>query len=228
MEGTYKAHGEAGAKFVDSARKALGLPDEHYFVSDEVYDYFAGHKKKLLADYARWEKIYGEWRQKNPEKAKLLDDGIARNIPKDLLSQILEFPKDAKLATRKDASEELKTIAKAVIVFMSGSADLHGSTNYIEGGKILQRNNPAGATFGRNSGHGMCDSERAFLPRIFRASVRRSPLTDYCRPSIRSRPCRSCLTFTFSRTIRSGSAKTARPMNRWRRSALSESCPRST
>ena len=33
VAGTYKAHGEAGAKFVDAARKALGLPDEHYFVS---------------------------------------------------------------------------------------------------------------------------------------------------------------------------------------------------
>src|SRR5256885_93931 len=53
VEGTYKAHGEAGAKFVDAARKALGLPDEHYFVSKDVYDYFAQHKKKLLADYNR-------------------------------------------------------------------------------------------------------------------------------------------------------------------------------
>ena len=33
VAGTYKAHGEAGAKFVDAARKGLGLPDEHYFVS---------------------------------------------------------------------------------------------------------------------------------------------------------------------------------------------------
>ena len=49
VAGTYKAHGEAGAKYVDAARKALGLPDEHYFVSQEVYDYFAEHKKKLLS-----------------------------------------------------------------------------------------------------------------------------------------------------------------------------------
>src|SRR5436305_1662677 len=48
VEGTFKAHGEAGAKYVDAARKALGLPTEHYFVSQEVYDYFAEHKKKLL------------------------------------------------------------------------------------------------------------------------------------------------------------------------------------
>src|SRR5258708_27378881 len=58
VEGTYKAHGEAGAKYVDAARKALGLPEEHYFVSQDVYAYFAEHKKKLLADYDRWEETY--------------------------------------------------------------------------------------------------------------------------------------------------------------------------
>src|SRR4029078_11570038 len=51
VAGTYKAHGEAGAKFVDDGRKGLGLPDEHYFVSKETYAYFAKHKKKLLAHY---------------------------------------------------------------------------------------------------------------------------------------------------------------------------------
>src|SRR6478736_3853799 len=49
VEGTHKAHGEAGAKYVDASRKALGLPDEPYFVSDDVYAYFADHKKKLLS-----------------------------------------------------------------------------------------------------------------------------------------------------------------------------------
>src|SRR5205807_5268407 len=69
VAGTYKAHGEAGAKFVDAARKGLGLPDEHYYVSKETNDYFVEHKKKLLAEYDRREKIFNEWRQKNPELA---------------------------------------------------------------------------------------------------------------------------------------------------------------
>src|SRR5436305_14537917 len=64
VAGTYKAHGEAGAKFVDAARKALGLPDEHYFVSQDVSDYFAQHKKTLLAEYDRWEETYAAWREK--------------------------------------------------------------------------------------------------------------------------------------------------------------------
>src|SRR6267154_6343087 len=50
VAGTSKAHGEAGVKFVDAARKALGLPDEHYFVSQDVRDYFAEHKKALVAE----------------------------------------------------------------------------------------------------------------------------------------------------------------------------------
>src|SRR2546430_9088404 len=39
VEGTFKAHGEAGAQFVDAARKRLGLPDQHYFLSKADYDY---------------------------------------------------------------------------------------------------------------------------------------------------------------------------------------------
>jgi transketolase len=41
VAGTAKAHGEGGAKFIDEARKNLGLPAEHFFVSDEVRAYFA-------------------------------------------------------------------------------------------------------------------------------------------------------------------------------------------
>src|SRR5438045_9689892 len=80
VEGTFKAHGEAGAKFVDAARKGLGLPDEHYFVSKGTYDYFAAHKKKLLAEYDRWEKSYNDWRKKNGEQAKLLEAAIDRKV----------------------------------------------------------------------------------------------------------------------------------------------------
>ena len=189
VAGTHKAHGEAGAKYVDAARKGLGLPDEHYFVSEETRKYFAEHKKKLLADYARWEQIYSDWRKKNPDRAKTLDDGIERNVPVDLLSKIPEFPKDAKLATRKAGSEALQPIAQAMPLLMSGSADLHGSTlNYIKDGEDFTRNNPKGRNihFGIRE-HGMC----AILNGIsyhgmFRASgATFLVFTDYCRASIR-------------------------------------------
>ncbi|HET7228335.1 MAG TPA: transketolase [Chthoniobacterales bacterium] len=189
VAGTYKAHGEAGAKFVDASRKALGLPDEHYFVSKETYAYFAEHKKKLLADYERWEKIFNEWRSKNSELAKTLDNGIERNVPKDLLSKIPEFPKDAKLATRKAGSEALQPIAQAMPLLMSGSADLHGSTlNYIKDGEDFTRDNPKGRNirFGIRE-HGMCAILNGISYHgLFRASgATFTVFTDYCRASIR-------------------------------------------
>src|SRR5438045_1847220 len=187
--GTYKAHGEAGAKFVDADRKGLGLPDERYFVSKETYAYFDEHKKKLLADNERWEKIYNEWRKKNPELAKMLDNGIERNVPGDLLAKIPEFPKDAKLATRKAGSEALQPIAQAMPLLMSGSADLHGSTlNYIKGGEDFTRDNPKGRNirFGIRE-HGMCAILNGISYHgLFRASgATFTVFTDYCRASIR-------------------------------------------
>src|SRR5262249_23989685 len=188
VAGTYKAHGEAGAKFVDAGRKGLGLPDEHYYVSKETREYFAKHKKILLDQYESWEKIYTAWRRENPELAKMLDIGIERKIPRDLLSKIPEFPKDAKLATRKAGSEALQPIAKAMPLLMSGSADLHGSTlNYIKDGGDFTRETPSGRNirFGIRE-HGMCAIMNGISYHgIFRASgATFLVFTDYCRASI--------------------------------------------
>jgi len=189
VEGTFKAHGEAGAKFVDAARKGLGLPEEHYFVSKETYDYFAAHKKKLLAEYDRWEKIYNDWRKKNAEEAKQLEAAIDRKVDVDLLSKIPEFPKDAKLATRKAGSEALQPVAQAMPLLISGSADLHGSTlNYIKDGGDFTRETPSGRNirFGIRE-HGMCAIMNGISYHgLFRASgATFMVFTDYCRASIR-------------------------------------------
>jgi transketolase len=189
VEGTYKAHGEAGAKFVDAARKGLGLPKEHYFVSQDVYDYFAEHKKKLLAEYNRWEKTYSAWRDKNPDKAKLLENGFERKVRADLLSKIPDFPKEAKLATRKAGGEVLQPIAQAMPLLVSGSADLHGSTmNYIKDGGDFTRGSPSGRNirFGIRE-HGMCAIMNGISYHgLFRASgATFMVFTDYCRASIR-------------------------------------------
>ena len=189
VAGTYKAHGEAGAKFVDAARKGLGLPDEHYYVSKETYAYFAEHKKKLLAEYDRWEKTYDVWQKKNPEQAKQLNAAIDRKVNVDLLSKIPEFPKDSKLATRKAGSEALQPIAQAMPFLISGSADLHGSTlNYIKDGGDFTRNTPAGRNihFGIRE-HGMCAIMNGISYHgIFRTSgATFTVFTDYCRASVR-------------------------------------------
>jgi transketolase len=189
IEGTNKAHGEAGVKYVDAARKALGLPDEHYYVSAETRDYFSQHKKALVRGYKRWQKMFGEWGAKNPELARQLEDAIERKVPSDLSDKIPAFAADAKLATRKAGSEVLQPLAREMPFLISGSADLHGSTlNYIEGGEDFTRENHRGRNihFGIRE-HGMCAIMNGISYHgIFRASgATFLVFTDYCRPSIR-------------------------------------------
>ena len=189
VAGTQKAHGEAGAKFVDESRKNLGLPAEHYFVSDDVRSYFAEHKTKLLANYDKWEKTFNEWSKKNPDRAKSLKAAIDKEVPDNLLSAVPEFPSDSKIATRKAGSDVLQPLAKAMPLLVSGSADLHGSTlNYINDGGDFTSQTPEGRNirFGIRE-HGMCAIMNGVgYHGIFRASgATFLVFADYCRASIR-------------------------------------------
>jgi transketolase len=64
VAGTQKAHGEAGAKFVDQARRRLGLPEEKFWVSDDVKTLFAEHRKMLAVGHASWRETFSAWRAK--------------------------------------------------------------------------------------------------------------------------------------------------------------------
>ena len=191
VAGTAGGHGEGGAKFAEAARRGLGLPAEHFFVSDTVKQYFANHKKTLVADYDAWQKTFQAWAKANPDKAQLLADGVANKVPADLLKQIPEFPADAKIATRQAGSDVLQPIAKAMPLLISGSADLYGSTkNYIKGAKDFEPQSGAGE--GRNIWFGIREHGMGAIMNgiaydgIFRASgATFAVFADYLRPSIR-------------------------------------------
>jgi len=188
VAGTNKAHGEAGVKFVVEARKALGLPDETFFVAPETREYFAKHKEKLKADYAKWEKTYKAWREGNKDLASELDDAVAAKTP-DLLAVIPKFDPANNIATRKAGSDVLQPIAAAMPLLISGSADLHGSTlNYIKDGGDFNRENREGRNihFGIRE-HAMCGIMNGIAyDGIFRPSgATFLVFSDYGRPSIR-------------------------------------------
>lgn len=137
VAGTNAAHGEAGVAYVDDARKSLGLPDEKWHVSDDTYSFFGEHKTALQEKYAEWEKTYAAWQEANPDLAKTLQDGIDGVTPSfdELLEAIPVADQDADVATRACGADVLQSIASSVPLYVSGSADLHGSTkNYIKGG----------------------------------------------------------------------------------------------
>jgi len=189
VEGTSKAHGEGGAKFVDASRKALGLPEEHFFVSEETRAYFTEHRRRLTEQHEEWRRGYEMWASAHPVREKELTDALENKVPHNLLNHIPAFPADAKLATRKAGSDVLQPIAKAVPSLISGSADLHGSTlNYINGDKDFTPENPSGRNlrFGIRE-HAMASMMNGFAyDGIFRASgATFLVFADYARPAIR-------------------------------------------
>ncbi len=190
VAGTAKGHGEGGAKFADAARKALGLPEEHFYVSPEVREYFAAHKKRLKRGYSKWKKTYEAWRAANPDKAALLDSRNNRVSAAHLLEKVPHFPADAKHpGTRGSGREVLQPIAAECPLLISGSADLHGSTyNYINADKDFDKTNRAG----RNIRFGIREHAMAALSNgvaydgIFHASCATFLVfADYSRPSMR-------------------------------------------
>jgi transketolase len=189
VAGTNKAHGEAGVKFVDAARKAMGLPDEKFYVSNQTREYFASHRQELKGRYLDWQEKFSAWEAANPELAELLGQGMRHEVPRDLLSRIPAFPKDAKIATRKAGSDVLQPIAEAFPLLIGGSADLYGSTlNYINKDQDFDPSNRSGRNirFGIRE-HGMCAMLNGVAYHgIFRASgATFLVFADYCRPSIR-------------------------------------------
>jgi transketolase len=189
VAGTSKGHGESGVKFVDADRKALGLPDEKFYVSPEVQAYFTEHKAKLIEEYNAWQEKFAAWKKANPELAEKLGHGVRHEVPEDLLSKIPVFKADSKIATRKAGSDVLQAVAAAIPLLIGGSADLYGSTlNYINGGEDFTAQNRGGRNirFGIRE-HGMCAILNGIgYYGIFRPSgATFLVFADYCRASIR-------------------------------------------
>jgi len=137
-EGTNAAHGEAGVPYVDKAKLNIGLPEgEKWFVSEGTRDFFDGVQAKNKATYDAWQETYAAWSEANPELAKQLEDSVADNVmPADeMIKAIPETGAEAAEATRVSGIYAINEVSKIVPQYISGSADLHGSTrNYITDG----------------------------------------------------------------------------------------------
>lgn len=189
VAGTAKGHGEGGAKFADAARAGLGLPPEHFYVSDDVRGYFAQHKERLVRSCNKWSRTFKAWKQANPEKAALLESAGQAPSAAALLAKIPVFPGDAKLATRAAGRDVLQPIAAELPLLVGGSADLYGSTlNYIAADKDFDATNRSGRNlrFGIRE-HGMAAIANGMAyDGMFRPSIATFLVfADYSRPSMR-------------------------------------------
>ncbi|MGL4399779.1 MAG: transketolase [Luteolibacter sp.] len=190
VAGTAKGHGEGGAKFIESARAGLGLPaDEHFYVSPETREFFAKRTAASKVQFEAWQATYDAWSAANPELAAQLTASVAQSVPLDLSSMIPAFAADYKDATRSAGATVVNAVAKAVPQFLTGSADLFGSTkNYLKDGGDFSAKNP----LGRNIWFGIREHAMGAICNgiaydgLFRASgATFLVFADYLRGSIR-------------------------------------------
>lgn len=109
-------------------------------MSPETRSFFEKRKGELKADYDAWQKTYAEWKSANPEKAKLLEDAKNKVTPSvdELLAAIPEFDASKSIATREAGSVVIQPIADKLPMYLTGAADLFGSTkNYIKKVRVV-------------------------------------------------------------------------------------------
>merc|ERR1712086_758123 len=126
--------------YVDGAKKNIGLPEgEKWYVSEGTRDFFGDVQKKNKATYDEWQTTYKAWKEANPDLATQLEDSVADNVMpvEEMIKKIDPMGTDAE-ATRVSGNKVIQDISSLVPHYISGSADLHGSTrNYInEGGNF--------------------------------------------------------------------------------------------
>lgn len=189
VAGTAKGHGESGANFAGTARKGMGLPEETFYVSDEVKGYFADLQVSREAETQSWNDTYAAWAEANPSLATELSAALGKAVPSDLLDCIPEFASDFNGATRASGGEIIQSVAASIPSFLTGSADLYGSTkNYIKDGGDFGSDNYGG----RNIWFGIREHAMAAMCNgvaydgLFRISCATfAVFADYLRPSVR-------------------------------------------
>merc|ERR1712029_548079 len=116
---------------------SIGLPEgEKWYVSEGTRDFFTSVQEKNKKVYDEWQETYKSWAEANPKLAKELTDAVEDNVPspEEMFKAIDELKSPAE-ATRVSGFKVIQDIAKLVPQYVSGSADLHGSTrNYINDG----------------------------------------------------------------------------------------------
>ena len=144
--GTSKAHGEPfPAEEIELMKEKLGLPkDKSFFVPDEISDLRAKTQEKGENLENKWNKLWENYKNKNQEAAKELENSIKGEISKEALD-IPQFGSEKAIATRSASGTVLNHIAKYIPQLMGGSADLTPSNNTLPAGEeSFSPENPKG------------------------------------------------------------------------------------
>lgn len=126
--GTHKVHGSPlGEEELKLTKKALGLPDEEFYIPQQVKTFFETKKEKDREKETNWKKVFDAWKASNPKLYDQYEMMLEKRIPDHLEEELkkLEIPNPC--AGRKASQEVLQVLGKELPYLYGGSADLSGS-----------------------------------------------------------------------------------------------------
>ena len=126
--GTHKVHGSPlGAEEVEATKKALGLPEENFYVPQGVYAYF---EQRLAGDAQleqKWKEQFRSWSEKYPEEYKVFMHMVERHLPENLEEILRNVDMKNPMATRSSSHNVINALADVLPFLYGGSADLSSS-----------------------------------------------------------------------------------------------------
>ncbi|CAG8469165.1 13581_t:CDS:10 [Acaulospora colombiana] len=129
-QGTEKVHGSP-LKHEDivEVKKKFGFdPEQHFFVPNSVYEYYAQFREKGARAEVRWNKLLEDYGSEYPQLAAEIKRRFANKLPENWESSLPRYsPSDSPIATRKSSENVLNKIADVLPELFGGSADLTGS-----------------------------------------------------------------------------------------------------
>ena len=139
-QGTNGVHGAPlGDEETALFRKEIGWENEPFDIPADVYaDFKANVADRGEKEYAKWDKLYADYKVKFPELAKELEEALTREDIKHLSKESFSFKNvgDAQ-ATRNSSQDALNSIAAVLPTFFGGSADLsHSNMTFIKGDNL--------------------------------------------------------------------------------------------
>lgn len=144
--GTYKVHGSPlGVEEVKATKEALGIPQDAFWVSSEVKDYFKKHAAEGAAREELWHKDFDVWGKNHPDKLGLFHVMHQRLLPKDLEQQLRGVEMGHSVAGRQASNLVLQKLAELLPQLIGGSADLSCSDlTLLKASSLIERGSFAG------------------------------------------------------------------------------------
>lgn len=126
--GTHKVHGSPlGQEEVEATKKALGLPQEEFYVPQPVYTFFEQRLAKDIQMEAKWKEMFRAWSEAKPDLYKVFMQMVEKKLPDDLEDQLRKIEMKTPLATRTSSQNVLNVLGDLLPQLIGGSADLSSS-----------------------------------------------------------------------------------------------------